>query len=206
MVPMPSPDAPTSRFSPEERRDLLQLAMDSIQHGLATGRALEININSFPESLREQLACFVTLNRNSMLRGCIGHLEAQQPLVKDVAENAFAAAFRDPRFPALTEPELAGLEIHISILSPSDPIEFSSEQDLINQIRPGIDGLILDHHGRRGTFLPSVWESLPDAPSFLRHLKLKAGLSADFWSDDVRVLRYTTESFTDSEITPVTGA
>ncbi len=203
---MPSPDAPTSKFSPEERSDLLQLAMGSIQHGLTKGRALEVNTNDFPESIREQLACFVTLNRHSMLRGCIGHLEARQPLVKDVAENAFAAAFRDPRFPALSESELAGLEIHISILSPAHSMEFSSEQDLINQIRPGIDGLILDHHGRRGTFLPSVWESLPDAPSFLRHLKLKAGLGADFWSDDMRVLRYTTESFTDSEITPITGS
>jgi len=201
---MPSPDSPTPRFSPDDRIRLLQLALDSIQHGLANGQPLKIDIGSYPEGLREDLACFVTLNRNGMLRGCIGHLEAQQPLVKDVAENAFAAAFRDPRFPALSKGELAGLEIHISILSPSQPVEFSSEQDLINQMRPGIDGLILNYGGRSGTFLPSVWESLPDAPSFLSHLKLKAGLASDFWSDDILVYRYTTESFTDSELSETT--
>ncbi len=200
MAPMPSPDSPPPRFSVEDRKRLLRLATDSIQHGLAKGKALRVDTSSYPECLQEELACFVTLNKNGMLRGCIGHLEAQQPLVQDVAANAFAAAFHDPRFPALTEGELEGLEIHISILSPSQPMEFSSEQDLINQMRPGVDGLIMSLGGRRGTFLPSVWESLSDAPSFLKHLKLKAGLASDFWSDDIRIYRYTTESFSNSEL------
>jgi uncharacterized protein len=180
--------------------------MDSIRHGLATGQTQEIDTGSYPEKLRENLACFVTLNRNGLLRGCIGHLEARQPLVQDLVENAFAAAFRDPRFPALSEPELSGLELHISILSPARPMEFSSEQGLINQMRPGVDGLILECKGHSGTFLPSVWESLPDAPSFLNHLKLKAGLGSDFWSDDIRVYRYTTESFADQELNETTRA
>ena len=200
MAPMPSVETSTSVFSLQDNACLLQLAWDSIRHGLAKGKALEVDSSSYPAKLREELACFVTLNRNGALRGCIGHLEALQPLVKDVAENAFAAAFRDPRFPALSEAELDGLEMHISILSPSQPIEFSSEQDLINQMRPDRDGLILEHRGRSGTFLPSVWESLPDAPSFLRHLKLKAGISPNYWSDDIRMFRYTTESFTDTGI------
>ncbi len=194
---MPSADSSDSPLSREERDRLLQLARDSIQHGLTQGRAMRVDANSYPAALREELACFVTLNRNGALRGCIGHLEAQQKLVKDVAENAFAAAFRDPRFHPVSESEMAGLEIHISILSPSQPLEFDSEQDLIRQLRPGQDGLILEYRGHRGTFLPSVWESLPDAQSFLMNLKLKAGLPADFWSENVRISRYTTDSFTD---------
>lgn len=195
---MPSPEALPSKFSPKEKKELLQLARASIHHGLNKGRALEVDIDSYSAHLQEKLACFVTLNRNGALRGCIGHLEAVQPLVKDVAENAYAAAFRDPRFPTITEPEMVGLGMHISILSPSQPMEFRSEQDLLAQIRPGIDGLILESGNKRGTFLPSVWESFPDAASFLRQLKLKAGLTADYWSEKMHVSRYTTESFTDS--------
>ncbi|MCP4125621.1 MAG: AmmeMemoRadiSam system protein A [Gammaproteobacteria bacterium] len=194
---MPSADSSNPSLNGEDRDRLLQLARDSIQHGLTRGSAMRVDDNSYPARLREKLACFVTLNRNGALRGCIGHLEAEQPLVKDVAENAFAAAFRDPRFPPVSEREVAGLEIHISILSPSHPMEFGSEQDLIQQLRPGQDGLILECRGHRGTFLPSVWESLPDAQSFLMNLKLKAGLATDFWSEDVRISRYTTDSFTD---------
>lgn len=197
---MSSTKTDTSTYSVAERKCLLQLARDSIQHGLAGGKALSVENSSYPTRLQEELACFVTLNINKTLRGCIGHLKAYQPLVVDVAENAFAAAFRDPRFPLLSESELVDLEIHVSILSPSQPIEFSSEQDLIKQLCPASDGLILEHRGHRGTFLPSVWESLPDATSFLRHLKLKAGLTADYWSDDIRMFRYTTESFTDLDI------
>jgi AmmeMemoRadiSam system protein A len=122
-------------------------------------------------------------------------LEACRPLAEDVAENARAAAFEDPRFPPLTLPELAKLEIHISILSPSEEMVFSSESDLLRQIRPGVDGLILQEGFRRGTFLPSVWAELPEKELFLTHLKLKAGLPADYWSDTLRVFRYTTDCF-----------
>jgi len=117
--------------------------------------------------------------------------------VQDVAHNAYAAAFSDPRFPPLAalELELEGLDLHISILSPPEPMQFVSEGDLLNQLRPGEDGLILRAGVRRGTFLPSVWESLPQPQAFLQHLKMKAGLAPDFWSDEVRVERYTTEAF-----------
>ena len=140
-------------------------------------------------------ASFVTLHRQGELRGCIGHLEGVQPLVVDVAENAFAAAFRDPRFPPLAEPELAGLALHISVLTPATELEFESEQDLVAQLRPGIDGLILQEGAARGTFLPSVWESLPDPHQFLAQLKRKAGLPSDHWSERIRVFRYETEAF-----------
>jgi hypothetical protein len=197
MVPTHSAEQNLATFSAAERALLLQLAKESILHGLIAECSMRVDSNNYPAHLSEKLACFVTLNSNGVLRGCIGHLEAVQPLVRDVAENAFSAAFRDPRFPPLTEYELRGLEIHISVLSPSKPMTFSSEQDLLEQLRPGVDGLILKHGAHQGTFLPSVWESLPDAPSFFNNLKRKAGLPESFWSDDVLVLRYTTESFSD---------
>lgn len=182
-------------WNESQQNTLLQLARDSIAHGLETGEPLKVNVHDYPSELTVDRATFVTLERQGQLRGCIGMLEAVRPLVEDVAENAFAAAFRDPRFPPLADDELADLDLHISILSPAESMHFESEQDLIEQIRPGIDGLILQDGHRRGTFLPSVWEQLPDARQFLRHLKQKAGLPADYWSDTLKIFRYTTEMF-----------
>jgi AmmeMemoRadiSam system protein A len=175
---------------------LLALAKSSIEHGLTTGRPLSVKLEDYPQELTERRATFVTLEKNRQLRGCIGMLEALRPLVQDIAENAFSAAFRDPRFPPLAAEELPQLAIHLSILSPAQPIEFTSEADLIRQLRPHIDGLILIEGSRRGTFLPSVWESLPNAANFLRHLKQKAGLPASYWSDTLKVFRYTTDYIT----------
>lgn len=202
---MHSPSPSLSSLSHAEQEVLLRLARESILHGLIVECLMKVDTNDYPAHLCQELACFVTLNRNGALRGCIGHLEPIQPLVKDVAENAYAAAFRDPRFPPLTESELKGLEIHISILSPSTQIEFSTEQDLIAKLRPGIDGLILKRGANKGTFLPSVWESLPDAASFLSQLKRKAGLATNFWSDDIIIYRYTTDSFSDKDIDQATA-
>jgi len=103
------------------------------------------------------------------------------------------AAFRDPRFPPLAADEFDELDIHLSILTPAEPVSFTSEQELITQLQPGIDGLILEEGHRRGTFLPSVWEQLPEPQQFLRHLKQKAGLSPDYWSENIRISRYRTE-------------
>lgn len=178
-----------------QKSQLLQLARDSIRLGLETGKPLRVDLQIYPAELTVDRACFVTLERQGQLRGCIGMLEAVRPLVEDVAENAFSAAFRDPRFPPLTKEELADLDLHISILSPAESMSFDSEQDLIAQLRPGVDGLILQDGYRRGTFLPSVWEQLPDARLFLRHLKQKAGLPPDYWSDTLKISRYTTEMF-----------
>lgn len=172
---------------------LLELAKSSIQHGLQTGRPLKINLDDYPEELTERRATFVTLEINHQLRGCIGMLEAVRPLAEDISENAFSAAFYDPRFPPLEAYELNDLEIHLSILTPVEEIAFISEQDLIAKLQPGIDGLILLEGCRRGTFLPSVWESLPEPKQFLSHLKQKAGLSLDYWSDNIRAYRYKAE-------------
>jgi AmmeMemoRadiSam system protein A len=179
------------------RKTLLDIARQAIEYGIETDGAkhLAVDPEQYDAALREEHATFVTLELNGELRGCIGTLEAQRPLVADVAYNAHAAAFRDPRFYPLQASELNGLDIHISVLSPAYPMTFSSEEDLIAQLRPGEDGLILQDGPNKGTFLPSVWESVPQPAQFLAHLKRKAGLPMDYWSNTVQVWRYTTESF-----------
>jgi hypothetical protein len=177
-----------------ERRALLDVARDSIQAGLASGRPLAPDPAAYPEPLRALRTSFVTLHRHAALRGCIGGLEPLRPLVADVAEHAFAAAFRDPRFPPLAEGELEGLEVQVSILSPLEPLAFASEPALLAQLRPGTDGLVIEVAGRRATFLPAVWSGLPEPREFLRELKRKAGLDPDFWSPALRARRYTVES------------
>ena len=187
---------PPGRLSDEARRQLIGIARASILHGLAHGEALLPAAQDTSDELEVERASFVTLNRFGMLRGCIGHLEANMPLAKDVAENAYSAAFRDPRFAPLTPDEYPELELHISILTPPEALNVGSESDLLAMLRPGVDGLILEDGYARGTFLPSVWESLPEPKDFLRHLKRKAGLSENYWSDSLRLYRYETESFT----------
>ncbi len=188
-------ERPRIRFDEADRERLLQLTAASIAHGLAYGRSLPVNPADYPARLREPGAAFVTLHLHGRLRGCIGSLEAYRPLVEDVAENAFAAAFRDPRFPPVTQAEFPHLDIEVSVLSPPEPLPVRSEAELLTKIRPGVDGLILEEGMRRGTFLPAVWESLPDPRSFVSQLKLKAGLPLDYWSDTLRVYRYHTEAF-----------
>lgn len=140
-------------------------------------------------------AVFVTLTRDGQLRGCIGSLEACRSLRDDLEANACAAAFRDPRFPPLAAEELPNTRVEVSILSQPEAMAFRDEADALAQLRPGIDGVILEYGRHRGTFLPQVWEQLPEPSLFMRHLKLKAGLPPDFWSDDLRLSRYTVEKF-----------
>lgn len=192
---MPSPED-KSRFSDADRQALLRIAADSIRYGLTHGRPLPVVVERQPAALRAPGAAFVTLEKAGQLRGCIGTLEAHQPLAADVAENAFNAAFRDPRFPPVREEELDTLEIHISVLTPPEPLSFTSEADLLAQLRPHRDGVILQDGWHRGTFLPSVWDSLPQPREFLTHLKLKAGLPPDYWSATLRAWRYGTEVIT----------
>jgi len=186
---------PSTMLNNENRLLLRDLAYQSIRHGLETGQALEIDIAQYPAELQTKKATFVTLHRNKELRGCIGILKPVRPLAEDVAYNAWAAAFSDSRFMPLNTGELDDLDIHISILGAPEEMDFTSEDDLVKQIRPGIDGLIMEEGFNKGTFLPSVWESLTDSREFLRHLKLKAGLPADYWSDNIKVKRYTVEEF-----------
>ena len=193
MAPMSSVNS--TDYSPSEQSSLLCIALDSIEHGLASGTALIVEPSEYPPLLNEKRASFITLARDTALRGCIGSLEPHARLVEDVARNAFAAAFRDPRFPSLSESELDSLTIQVSVLGPAEPLAVTSEQALIKELRPGIDGLILKDKMAKGTFLPTVWDSLPQPDRFLEQLKIKAGLPADYWSDTIEILRYTTESF-----------
>ena len=190
MVPMPSNKCPLSEG---QQHYLMELALASIRHGLKHGSPLPVDLAGLAAELKSPRATFVTLQIQGQLRGCIGRLEAGRPLAEDIADNAYAAAFQDPRFPPLRENELEGLEIHLSLLTPAEPMEFTSEQNLLDQLQPGVDGLILAEGSRRGTFLPSVWEQLPTPGEFLEHLKRKAGLPASHWSDSLKVWRYRTE-------------
>lgn len=148
---------------------------------------------SIPDApwLAEHGACFVTLTRNGELRGCIGTLQAHRPLGLDVRENALAAAFRDPRFAPLSIAEFDAIRVEVSLLSPSEALVVASEDHALASLRPGVDGVVFEYRYHRSTFLPQVWEQLPDPAEFLAHLKRKAGLPADFWAEDVRLSRYT---------------
>lgn len=182
-------------LSSEEQNTCHQVARESIQHGLSKGSALKVVVNNFSDSLQEHYASFVTLHKQSELRGCIGTLEAHQPLITDIAEHAYAAAFQDPRFPALQQNEFNEIDIEISVLGKPERMTFASEEDLLEKIRPDVDGLILEYGYNRGTFLPSVWEQLPDKKEFLNHLKVKANLPINWWDNAVKISRYETFSF-----------
>jgi len=182
-------------FTADEREILLRIAYQSIRSGLETRQPADVSTDAIPARLSARRASFVTLHAEEKLRGCIGSLEPRTSLAEDVSFNAYAAAFRDPRFRPLQADELDALSLDISVLGTPERLDFDSEPSLLGVVRPGIDGLILQEHDFRSTFLPSVWESLPDPAQFLGHLKLKAGLATDYWSTSIRVWRYTTESF-----------
>ena len=135
-------------------------------------------------------ACFVTLTKNGQLRGCIGSIEACRSLLDDVKNNAKAAAFKDTRFSPLTAEELGCIEIEVSLLSPVSALKFSNEDEALAQLQPGIDGVVFECGHYRSTFLPQVWQQLPDINDFMAHLKHKAGLDTDFWADEVKLYRY----------------
>ena len=171
----------------QQGRILLRIARHAIQRRFGDKEKFE----PIEPWLKKEAASFVTLTRQGELRGCMGSIEPRRPLCEDVRQNALAAAFGDPRFSPLSREELDDTRIEVSVLSPIEPLSFSDEADVLNQLRPGIDGIVFEHGGCRSTFLPQVWESLPDPGEFLGHLKRKAGFSADFWAPDVRLWRYT---------------
>jgi AmmeMemoRadiSam system protein A len=183
------------KLSNEDQQICLQIARESIEHGLQQGTALKILSKDYSFGLQQNFATFVTLYKKGELRGCIGTLEAYQPLINDIAEHAYAAAFHDPRFSDLDKNEFDQLDIKISVLGKPEFMTFKDEDDLLKQIRPDVDGLILEHGHNRGTFLPSVWEQVADKREFLNHLKIKAGLSASWWDNAVKISRYETFSF-----------
>lgn len=140
-------------------------------------------------------ATFVTLMRHGQLRGCVGSVHAHRPLLEDVRTNAVGAAFHDYRFAPLREVEFPDTLVEVSLLSPAQPLLFNSEKAAQAQLRPGMDGVIFECGHQRSTFLPQVWETLPDAALFMEQLKLKAGLPADFWSPEVKLSVYTVQKW-----------
>lgn len=182
-------------LKPAQRFELLSLARTSIEASLSTGERAPYGGPPMHAELTRLGASFVTLRVGEELRGCCGTIEVSRPLHVDVWNNAYASAFADPRFPALTPAEWTDTGIEISVLSEPEPCDIRNEAELMEVLRPGIDGLILQAGARRTTFLPAVWEQLPDPRRFIRHLKLKAGWPADFWPPDMQVWLYTTESF-----------
>lgn len=182
------------------RVTLLDAARHSILQVLDDKRAVFAHQNNDP-ALRAARATFVTLKRHSVLRGCVGNLEARNALLEDVMHNAQQAAFHDPRFPPLVTAELQGLHIEISVLSNSQLIAARNRSDLLRKLRPGEDGVTVQEGLRRATFLPVVWTGLPDAELFYEELMRKAGLGAAYWSAGLRFFRYHIESFNDEERT-----
>ena len=182
-------------FTSEQGSLLLSTARAIITKQL--GQRANIAKTSEHPWLNEPAATFVTLKKDGELRGCIGSLKAHNSLMDDLQSNATAAAFQDPRFPALSGDELDAITLEISLLGEPDPITFSNEADALSQLKPGIDGVIFEWGNHRSTFLPQVWQQLPTPQMFMAHLKKKAGLTADFWSNDVRLYRYEVQKFSE---------
>lgn len=190
-----SPLEAANPWTDERGRVLLRIARVALAEALGAGSVAgdpPAAANPDEPWLREPGATFVTLRRqDGELRGCVGSIEAHRTLAEDVAHNAVAAAFHDSRFPPLAPQELAEISLEVSLLSPPEPLPALSEDEALRLLRPGIDGVILEYRGRRGTFLPQVWEQLPTPRAFLDHLATKAGLPRGFWAPEVRLSRYT---------------
>jgi AmmeMemoRadiSam system protein A len=183
-------------LSAGEREFLLGLARESLVRHLRGEGAPPVDLGTLPGPLVRDGASFVTLTKGRTLRGCIGSLEPRRALALDVRENAVAAAFHDPRFPPLRQDELKDLHIEISVLSSPEPLSYATADDLIAKLRPGVDGVVIERGWNRATFLPQVWEKLPDPHQFLQHLCLKAYLPADaYHTPGLDVYTYQVEKF-----------
>lgn len=182
-------------LSEDDRQILLTLARESIRVRLLFDRDLQIDETVFSHALQQPACSFVTLKIKQTLRGCIGSTEASRPLVVDVVHHAASAALDDPRFPPLSLQEEALVSIEISVLTEATPLLFSSEDELLAQLEPGIDGLTIESGTQRATFLPSVWTTLPDKQQFLDHLKSKAGLEPELSAEKLKAWHYQTVCF-----------
>jgi AmmeMemoRadiSam system protein A len=183
-------------LSPQDRLYLLELARETIALATQGWEPSPVELDAVSEDLRRDGASFVTLTKYGALRGCIGSLEPRRPLVLDVRENAVSAAFHDPRFPPVSSEELDDLHVEISVLSLPEPLSYNGPDDLIARLCPGVDGLVIEQGWNRATFLPQVWEKLPDPHEFLQHLCLKAYLPADAYRrPGLDVYTYQVEKF-----------
>jgi AmmeMemoRadiSam system protein A len=187
---------PSGLLTETDKEILLKIARDSITCAVR-GQPLEpIDLEKYSAILREHGASFITLSKNENLRGCIGAIEAYQPFILDVQEHAVAAAFEDYRFPPVKKEEIQQIEIEISRLTPMQSLDYSTPEDLISKLRVNVDGVLIKANGRRATFLPQVWEKVPDPGQFLSQLCMKMGAEPGLWkTQKTQVFTYQVESF-----------
>jgi uncharacterized protein len=183
-------------ISSDKGKVLLPIARSAI----STALGLLHKVDEDAPWLLEKGACFVTLTQNRQLRGCIGTLEAHRPLLIDVKANAQAAALLDTRFSPLLAAELDRTEIEVSLLSAMQVLQFSGEREALMRLQPGVHGVVFEFGRHRSTFLPQVWEQLPNVVEFMAHLKYKAGLPPDFWAEEVRLSTYTVSKWKESDV------
>ena len=181
----------TARLSPVELRTLAQVASESVRCAVLDRRTWHPDLADQPAPLRRPGAAFVTLRRDGQLRGCIGTLDAVEPLAWCVADRARAAALSDPRFRPVRRDELPFLDVEVSVLSEREPFTVDSYETLVRTVLPGVDGLVVESGPQRATLLPSVWEDLPTAEEFVGALWHKAGLMPEYWSPAIRLWRYS---------------
>jgi MEMO1 family protein len=186
LLPLPAVDADGVAW-------LAELAARAVDHELRAGTAYPLGDDDVPDPLRSPGASFVTLERGPELLGCIGSLDPRRALWRDVALNARAAAFEDPRFSPLAADEREGITVEVSVLSEMEDLPATSVEAVVDSLRPGVDGLVLAAEGKRGTFLPDVWEKIPDPEDFVRELVAKARWETP-WPPNARAWRYTTTS------------
>lgn len=190
----------TQHLNKPEQEILLTIAREALVNAVHYEPLPEIDLSHLPESLQEDGASFVTLTINERLRGCIGALEAYQPLAKDVQEHAVAAGMQDFRFPNVQPEELPSINIEVSVLTPKSSVSYTDPEDLLNKIDPGVDGVVLQDGFRKATFLPQVWEKIPDPKQFLSQLCLKMGASGDLWrKKPLTVFSYQVEEFSETK-------
>jgi AmmeMemoRadiSam system protein A len=195
-VPSPSPEPSLPFFDRRERNVLVAVAREAVRQGLEGDRR-PLVLDSLSPRLRHPGATFVTLRRDRDLLGCIGTLEPVRSVAADVHHNAAAAAFADPRLPSVTRSDFESLSVKVSVLGPLVPLDVRSSTELASTVLPGLGVLVQDGR-RRATFLPSVWEQIPDIDRFLTMLWQKAGLAPGRWTDQLRVSCYQTVEFGDS--------
>lgn len=198
MTKLPAPPAPPALI--DDEHVLPEIARESVAHGLTHGKPGDPNMAQYGGLLIQPGASFVTLKLDGELRGCVGSVEPRRPLVRDVAENAFAAGFQDSRFGPLSADELDRLTLGVSILGPLTPIDASSDAELIEQLVPGADGLVLRDRERRGLFLPQVWEILTSPRDFITHLKAKAGIPSGPWPPTLKAQKFHVRSVGDPDV------
>ncbi|MDT8281337.1 MAG: AmmeMemoRadiSam system protein A [Gammaproteobacteria bacterium] len=202
---MPDEFIMTDRALENKGGILLRIARDSIAQALGVTHSTNKTLTQSNPWLQKKGACFITLTQSGQLRGCIGTLQAHRTLFDDVQANAKAAAFNDTRFQPLSVGEFNETQVEVSLLSTTQNMHFSSEQEALAQLQPDIDGIVFEYGSYRSTFLPQVWQQLPDSQQFMAHLKQKAGLPVNFWADEVKLSRYTVTKWKESDFAAETS-